>query len=449
MVQTQFVDDHADLSTAINILDKWLAHRVYETHLPGLAMGIVHHGDLLWGNGYGYADVEKQIPISLDTRFRIASITKTFTAIAIMQLYETGKLRLDDPIADYLAWFDLQYPDSPPITIYHCLTHTSGLPRDATAPHWTENEFQDWDAVIATTKSRQLLMPPLQDHSYSNLGYTLLGGVIEAVAGESWSDYIQRHIVDELGMRDTVVAPKGDEVNLAIGYLTPQADYSRQAVPFIETKGFSPSASMASSVRDLVTYAKFHLSKGQTPLLSSHGLRDMHRFHWLQDDWARGYGLGIRIWHINDWTVSGHTGGYKGFSTMFSVCREHDFGVIALTNSIDSFPFGYAERAYKLILPEILKITEKPPQVDPIWQDYVGTYLSDWDNFEVVVRNGQLQIINLRFIDDAPTILEPTDEADTFIISVPGNPGETGRFERDDSGQVVRYYSRNEYAIKK
>ncbi len=444
-----FIIDHPDLNTALTLLDKWLAKQVHDTHLSGLALGIVHNGDLLWGNGYGYANIAQQIPVTLDTRFRIASITKTFTSVAILQLYDAGKLRLDDPISKYLSWFDLQYPDAPQITIYHCLTHTSGLPRDATIPHWTENAFQDWDEVITTTQTRQPMMPPLQAFSYSNLGYSLLGGVIEEVSGERWQDYLQNHIVEPLGMQDTIVAPTGEEANLAIGYLSPDESYQRQAVPFIETKGFSPSASMASSINDLVKYAKFHLSKGQTPLLSGYSLREMHRVHWVNEDWSGGYGLGTRTWRIhNEWAVSGHTGGYKGFLTMFSVARDHDFGVIALTNSIDSSPYSYVEQAYKLVLPEILKITAKSRIVNPVWSDYVGTYLNDWGDSEMVIREGQLQVINLKFMAMPPAILEATDEADTFIIHVPGNPGETTRFIRNEAGQVVRMQSRNEYAIK-
>ncbi|MGJ3237152.1 MAG: serine hydrolase [Anaerolineae bacterium] len=445
---SEFVNDHADLKTAIDLLDKWLSKSVHDSHLPGLALGLVHNGDLIWGKGYGYADLATQTPVTLDTRFRIASITKSFTAVAILQLYDAGKLRLDDPLTKYLEWFDLHYPDAPPITIYHCLTHTSGLPRDATVPHWTENDFQDWAEFVATTRQRQPMMPPLQDFSYSNLAYSLLGGVIEAVSGQSWADYVQTQIVAPLNMSDTIVAPDGTEGDFATGYLRYDTDYQREAVPFINARAFSPSASVASTLNDLVKYARFHLSKGQTPILSGYSLREMHRVHWVYPDWSGGYGLGTRTWRIGQWNVSGHTGGYKGFLTMFSVCREHDFGVIVLTNSIDSTPYTYAEQAYKLVLPEIITITAKNQVADPTWYDYVGTYLNDWGNTEVVVRGGQLQMVSLDDLDQTPVVLEPTESDDTFIIRVQGNPGETVRFVRDASGAVVRYDSRNEYAIK-
>src|SRR5690606_6470908 len=113
--------------------------------------------------------------------------------------------------SQHVEWFNLRYEDAPAITIRHLLTHTSGLPRDASTPHWTENVFQSWEDVIETTRERRPKMPPEQEFSYSNLGYSLLGAVIETVSGETWQGYIQRHILAPLDMDNTVVALRGDE----------------------------------------------------------------------------------------------------------------------------------------------------------------------------------------------------------------------------------------------
>jgi CubicO group peptidase (beta-lactamase class C family) len=249
-LQTDFVTQHDDLATAVSLFEKWAAYQVREHRLPGVAAGLVHQGNLIWGKGYGVADREQQTPVTLDTRFRIASITKTFTGVAIMQLRDAGKLRLDDPVSHYLDWFDLRYEGAPAITIRHLLTHTSGLPRDATIPHWTENVFQSWDEVVTTTRQRKPVLPPRQQFGYSNLGYTLLGGIIEVASGESWAEYIQHHILDPLQMTDTIVAPAGGEPNLATGYYVLDENGVRHTAPFVPTNGFSPSASMASSGND-------------------------------------------------------------------------------------------------------------------------------------------------------------------------------------------------------
>jgi CubicO group peptidase (beta-lactamase class C family) len=405
---------------------------------------------LIWGKGYGLADLDKETPVTLDTRFRIASITKTFTATAILQLRDAGRLKLDDPVSEYLDWFDLHYNGAPPITIRHLLTHTSGLPRDATIPHWTENAFQSWEELMATTKQRKPTMPPLLDYSYSNLGYSLLGGIVEAVSDMAWADYIQQEILDRLGMTDTVVAPKGHEANLATGYLNPDAHRQCKPAPFAATNGFSASASMASSVNDLVKYAGFHLTTQDNPVLSGYSLREMHQIYWLNKDWKAGYGLGTQIMHIGDWTISGHSGGYKGYLTQFTVCREHQFGVIVLTNSLDSEPFPMVERAYKMVLPEVLKVTNAELlEAKPEWRLWVGTYQDDWGDTEIFIRGGQLQMVSIRFLDLPPAILEPTELPHEFIIKQPSNPGETVQFELDDMGNVKRVWVRNEYLLPK
>lgn len=449
-VQTDFVTQHSDLATAISLLDKWMARQIYELNLPGLALGIVRDGQLMWGKGYGYARLEDSTPVTLDTRYRIASITKTFTATAILQLRDAGKLKLDDALSDYLKWFDLRYEGAPAITLRHLLSHTSGLPRDASVPHWTDNEFQLWDEVIATTKLRKPMMPPLEDYSYSNLGYSLLGGVVEVVSGMPWAEYIQKNILDPLDMKDTVVTPDGTEARLATGYISQDEARQRKAAPFVATNGFSASASMASSVNDLVKYARFHLNTKDSTILSKHSLREMHQVHWLEKNWKSGYGLGIGVTRIGDWQVSGHSGGYKGYLTQFLMCREHNFGVIVLTNSLDSNPFQYVERAYKLVLPEVLKVTApKPAEPKAEWQKVLGTYAGEWEETEVVIRGGQLQIVSVRFLDWPPSVMEPTDDPYTFILQDPGNPGETARFEFDGDGKVSRLWLRNEYLVPK
>lgn len=450
MVESDFVSQHPDLSATIGLLDKWISLQLHEKHLPGVAAGIVHKGELIWGSGYGFADIDQKKPITLDTRFRIASITKTFTALAILQLRDSGKLRLDDAVSEYLPWFTLRYEGAPAITLRHLLAHTSGLPRDASVPHWTDDAFQPWDEVVTTTQQRKPVNPPLAEFGYSNLGYSILGAVVEVVSGQPWADYIQQHILDPLKMTNTIVAPTQPDDVLAFGYYRPDEQHIRKAAPFVDTKGFSPSASMASSVNDLTKYARFHLSTEDTPILSKHSLREMHQIEWLNKDWQGGYGLGTFIQRIGEWTISGHSGGYKGYITQFMMCREHNTGVIVLTNSLDSIAYEVVENTYKLVLPEILKITKpKPTDAKPEWQQFTGSYVGDWGEVVVMVRGAQLQMAYPRFVTMPPTNLEPTDKPNEFILKEPGNPWEIARFETDADGKVTRLWTRNEYVLPK
>ncbi len=443
------IEKHADLATAIDILDNWTAHQTRRRHQPGLAIGLLAAGDLLWGRGYGYADLETKAPVTLDTRFRIASITKTFTATAILQLRDAGALRLDDPVAQHLDWFDLRYADAPAITIRNLLTHTAGLPRDSAGPMWTECAAPNWADFIAATKTRALTRPPYKKFAYSNLGYSLLGGIIAAVSGQSWADYLQEKILNPLGMNETRPQPSADDPLLATGYTRQKDGLQREALPFWLMQGFEASANFAASVRDLVKYAAFHLGLSGAAVLSPYSLLDMHRVHWLNDGWDGGYGLGLGLYRIKDWTISGHGGGYPGYLTAFSVCREHKAGVIVLTNALGSDPHEYVSQAYKLVLPEVIKATaEDKPKAAPEWDKFIGVYESDWDRQQVVSRDGQLQIISLDYIDAPPTILEPTAEAHVFTLKQAGQSNETLRFELDAAGAVVRLWERNEYSLR-
>lgn len=442
--------EHPDLATAIDLYDAWVRFTMRQKHQPGLALGIVYDGELLWGGGYGIADIATKTPVNLDTRFRIASISKTFTAVGVLQLRDAGALSLDDPVSDYLDWFDLQYEGAPAITIRNLLTHTSGLPRDSHNPMWTECDAPEWDEFVAALKTRPPTRPPYDKFAYSNVGYSLLGGIIEAVSGQSWADYLQLNIVDPLEMSETRPVPQHDDPLLATGYSQLDDNYQRKAMPFFLMKGFEASANFASSINDLVKYAAFHLSDEENAVLSPHSLRDMHRIHWLEPTWRSGYGLGSMQYKLEDWSISGHGGGYPGYLTGFTLCREQSTALIVLTNALGSAPTEYINQGYKLVLPEIIKATETPaPEADPAWQIYLGEYVHEWGYEKVILRGGQLQIVSLDAMEYPPVILEPTDAEHVFTIQEQGGSNETLRFELDDSGAVLRMWLRNEYAFKK
>jgi D-alanyl-D-alanine carboxypeptidase len=439
--------DNDDVASSISLFERWVPVAMHQNHDPGVAVGIVHGGDLIWGRGYGLADTASDRPVTLDTGFRIASISKTFTATAILQLRDAGKLGLDDPVARHLNWFDLRYESSPQITIRNLLTHTAGLPRDSHTPMWTACAAPDWDEFVAGTRQRRLTRPPYDRFAYSNLGYALLGGIVTAVSGLSWSDYLRTHILAPLGMSETHPVPAEDDPNLATGYYRTQDDYSRPAAPFFLLDGFEAAANVASSVRDLARYAAFHLSTVDTPVLSACSLRDMHRAHWLDPDWKRAYGLGSRIFRMGEWEICGHDGSYNGYSSSLTLDRAHGFGVVVLTNSAATDARSYAIRAYSLILPAVIKATQPPqPRPDPAWERFIGDYESPWGTETVVIRGGRLQIHTLEAPDRPPAVLEPTDDPTVFTIQEEHESNETARFELDNDGIVVRLWVRNEYS---
>lgn len=177
---------------------------------PGLSVAVVQAGDLVYSAAFGLADSPNRISAKPETVYHWWSMTKIATATAVLQLHEQGQLNIDDPVTDYLPFFEVDYPtpDSPPITIRHLLNHTSGLPDTIPAMiGWVHfaDEVVDQTALLQRElpNYRKLRFAPGSDSAYSNLGYMVLGAVIEAVSGEPYEAYVTGHILQPLGMRQT------------------------------------------------------------------------------------------------------------------------------------------------------------------------------------------------------------------------------------------------------
>ncbi len=173
----------AEVLAQIDLFSAWLEGQIEIRGLPGAVVGVVSGDELVWAEGFGRADVNADRPMETDTRFRMASHSKLFTATAIMQLREQGRVRLDDPVTDYLPWFTFQSaaPDDPPVTIEHLLTHSSGLPREA-GSHWTDLDFPTAEEILELMPDRQAPFSPEVRWKYSNLAYTIAGMVVEEVS---------------------------------------------------------------------------------------------------------------------------------------------------------------------------------------------------------------------------------------------------------------------------
>lgn len=288
--------DHAEVRSAIDLLEAWIeAQRVYR-ELPGLSIGIVHDQTLVWARGFGRADVERGEAATADTLYRVGSITKLFTATAILILRDAGALRLDEPLTSYLPWFEMKAasPDSGPITVRHLLTHTSGLPREAAFPYFTDNRFPGIEEIRARLPMQQRPLPTESRWKYSNLGATLAGEVVAAVSGKPYADFVRRSILEPLGMSATLVAsPAPGHPRLATGYTRWLPGRERTPAPFNDLRGLTAAGNMTTSVADLARFAMLQLrgaAAGGAQILSGRTLGEMHRVHWLEPEWQAGGG---------------------------------------------------------------------------------------------------------------------------------------------------------------
>ncbi|MFN4261052.1 MAG: serine hydrolase [Gemmataceae bacterium] len=447
--------EQEEVASALRILEAWIESQLAYKQLPGLSIGIVHDQELIWAKGYGYADVEKKIPATPRTVYRIASISKLFTSIAILQLRDQGKLHLDDPVAKHLPWFQIKIPhaDAPAITIRHLLTHTSGLPRESDFPYWNDNQFPTRQQLIDKLPSQEAPYPPETKWKYSNLALSLAGEIVSAVSGKPYEEYVQQHILAPLDMTSSAVGvPQSLRSRLAVGYGRRLPDNTRAIRPFTDLRGINPAGALSSNVEDLAQFAALQFRDGPAggaQILKGSTLREMQRVHWLMPDWKSGRGLGFHIIHRDAGDLVGHGGWVAGYQSAF-YCRPTDkIAVIALFNADDGLPYpgmpdSVVDRAFQWVGPALRKATTPIEDIQPRpeWQKYVGKFRTPWGDTQVLLHNGKLVLINPTDQDPlgGRATLTPVREHVFRIEDGPlsGPHGELVVFEMGKDGKVTR-----------
>ncbi len=443
---------HPDVASNLALLKIWIQARMAYSGVPGTTVAIVHDQELVYAKGFGFADVEKEVLATPDTIFRIASHSKLFTAIAIMQLREADKLHLDEPLAHYLPWFKPQdsFPHSPTISLRQILTHTSGLPREAGSGYWIDYKFPSTVEVMERMPRLGRKIPSETRWKYSNLALTLAGEVVAAVSGLRFADYVQQNILDPLDMRSTsVVIPAAHRDRLATGY-GPRwpGELIREALPFIDAAGLAAATGLSSTVNDMARFMswQFRLRDADgREVLKANTLREMQRIHWLDKDWQQGWGLGFSIVHKKDRDLIGHGGGYPGYLTLTQISPKEKVGVAVFTNALGADPGMISERAFEWLAPAIQTAVKGEPgtQPDPGWAKFEGTYRDRWGDSHVIFVDGKLMLVDPTVPDPKaePSSLEPDGE-NRFKLEGPGygSPGEAVYFDLDDSGRAARIH---------
>ncbi len=434
-----------DVLGAERLFSAWAEGQLRFRGYPGMAVGVVSDQRLVWTKGIGLANLARQVPMTAQTKFRMASHSKLFTATAVMQLREQGKLHLDDPVAKYLPWFAVTPtgPDDSPITIEELLTHDSGLPREA-GDHWTTFDFPTREQLKALMPKRQAAFAPETRWKYSNLAYTLAGLVVEAVSGETWADYVTRHIFQPLGMTNSSVDE--DVTGLATGYGRRMPDGTRQVMPFVDARGMAPATGLTSTVEDMARFVSAQFRKGRAGedrILSAASLREMHRVRMMENNWTRGNAIGFSVTRNRDKVYVGHGGSYPGYITQTMIDLNGKVGVIVLTNAQDGDASGIATQLMNTVGAAVARAADAAPakvKWNPAWSRFAGLYRGRGGDSHVVELNEKLVIVNPDAPDlDNPVELEPLGDG-TFRFAAPVGGGPVGEVVRfvEENGRVVR-----------
>ncbi|HWX64863.1 MAG TPA: serine hydrolase domain-containing protein [Rhodanobacter sp.] len=304
--------------------------------VAGAAIAVVERGQVVYTQAYGLRSRAGQLPVRTDTPFEIGSITKQFTAAAILQLQEAGKLSIDAPLAAYL-------PDAPhakEVTLKQLLSHTSGLQDYLNGPE-PESEIDrlasrpmSYKDLVARVQNLPLAFAPGSRWSYSNTGYLLLGRVIEVVSGENYRDYLQRHILGPVGMRHTFTyADAVQPTGIALGYRHVEGKLERS--PDFHPDWSGAAGFLISTLSDLQRWDRA-LESGQVVSVADYNA--MKSEIVTTDGEKVGYGLGLFLSKVFDQPRIGHTGGAQGFTTADEYFPLQGTRIIVLTNSGDKNP---------------------------------------------------------------------------------------------------------------
>jgi CubicO group peptidase (beta-lactamase class C family) len=425
--------------------------------MPGAAAGVLVSGELAWSGGAGSADLGTRQAPGAGTLFRIASITKTFTGTAVMQLATAGRLNLDDPAVVHLP--ELREAGSPfgpveALTVRRMLSHESGLLGDPAGTDWSVPAYEGAAERTLSQPARiAVMVPPHSQHKYSNLAYQLLGEIVARVSGVPYPQYLREKILQPLGLASTGFEP------LAPGLAAQRASgYYRQAY----TDGFQPAPAMPgigaegglwSCVTDLGRWLsaqlRAHAGGSDRPgelgdaVLPAAALRDMHKPRYLADDaWTLAWGIswyGVR----RDGTVwIQHSGDLPGFSSNACFHPGDRAGAVVLLNGA-----GDAAELAMDLAAIARKATRPPaPAAGPVpmpeaFAPLVGSYvLPELGMFwRLEWRDGKLTFVDpgAAAVGPMPT-LAPTGDPNRFIVE-PGTreAGEPAVFRRTAGGRVV------------
>ncbi len=445
--QTGGIASDPDVLAAERLFSAWMDGQLAYRGLPGVAVGVVHDQQLVWSTGFGFANVAAKVPMTPQTKFRMASHSKLFTAIAIMQLREEGKLRLDDPVVRYLPWFSAKPAgeDDGPITVEQLLSHSSGLQREA-GDHWRSYQFPTEDEIRRLYADREAAFPPSVRWKYSNLAYTVAGLLIEQVSGERWADYVQRHIYQPLGMTSSSVDK--NEAGLTVAYARRMPDGSRAILPFVDSKGMAAATGITSNVEDMAKFVSANFRRGMrggAQIVSSGSWRELHRTRSVDENWTTGSGLGFDVQRVNNRTYVGHGGGYPGNTTFTSLQLDDKVGVIVLTNTNDSNVGELARQLMATVGTAVAKAGRAKSVVvawDPAWARFAGLYRGTWGDQQVVLLNQRLVLItpNAAAVDTSVSL--QALGGGRFRFMAPTGGGEVGEVVRfvEEPGKPMRMY---------
>jgi len=427
--------------SAIDYIKSFVEFQLRASQRPGCIVAVAHRGKIVSEFAFGDANIVTGEKLTPRHRFRIASHSKSFTAAGIMKLRERRKLRLDDPVGQYVGGLHPQIAET---TIAQLLSHSAGLTRDgADAGQFTDSRpYLGPKELIAELKLPPVIVPGTR-LKYSNHGFGLLGVVIETITGEPYGAWISREIIRPAGLRETEPhMPIAKGIPFARGH-TPWLPLGhRLVIPGDNpTNAITPAAGFVSTAADVARFFAQLAPHAKQSIISAASRREMTRKHWRNPDSALEgyYGLGIMSGTMAGWDWFGHSGGFQGYISRTCVIPACDLTITILTNSTDGWAAAWLDSAM-----HILRSFATRGAPRRRLRDWSGRWWSSWGAVDLV-PSGNLVIVgnpqmSNPFMDATEIEITGRDVGRISLAAGYGSYGQSVRRSRNKAGVVTEIW---------
>lgn len=423
-------------------LADWASFQAGYRGATGLQLAVARHGEVLVDLAWGSANTETGEALTSEHLFRIASHSKTMTAVLIMRLVEQSQLRLDDQAGEILPGLDGS--EVATVTVRELLGHQGGIIRDSSdGDYWQRHRpFLDEDQILEVLRTEGAVFERNEHFKYTNIGYSLLGLILESVTGKTYAELAHELIVQPLNLQRTGpehVAARADEYAAGHTGRTAHGD-DRRVISHVDTRAMAPATGWYSTAVEMTKYGSAHVF-GEHTLLTDASKRLMQREESrveVRDQQIGRYGLGLALGKIGNRELVGHSGGYPGHITLTWIDPEDGLVVSGLTNAVDGPADPIVSGVIQLIDLALKAAKEDPP---PIPEDLrlTGRFANLWGVIDVVDLGGILHAIPARMPEPATAHQRLVVEDGLLInetVAGFGTTGEPVEVVRDEDGEA-------------
>jgi serine beta-lactamase-like protein LACTB len=393
------IDPPSKYLPVVKSLETFIQREVQDKQLPALSIALVDDQRIVWAAGFGLADPKAKIPATAATIYRVGSVSKLFTDLAVMRLVEQGKLKLDEPVTSYLPEFRPANPFDKPITLRHLMAHRSGLVREPPIGHYFDPTVPSLAATVGSLNRTTLVLSPGAKIKYSNAAIATVGYVLERTQKQPFADYLQKSVLEPLGMKHSAFVPTPDLTKDLARALMWTYHGREFPAPTFEL-GMAPAGSMYTTVTDLGRFVSVLFAGGRVPngpFVKPETLEQMFVPQFVEPGAKSGFGIGFMISEFEGHRRIGHGGAIYGYATELAALPDDKLGVVVVASRdcANAVTKHIADEALQAML--AARRGESPPAIEETAslapeqpRRLAGRYRSGDKYFDLMDCNGRL-----------------------------------------------------------